>query len=255
MPRYGRKRFSYRSRSRSRVSRPLSARRIFGNRSSRSQASQIAALNRRVSKVARASRPEKKVATDMSNTVTLDSGATGSVYTAFGDVSIGKGTMDSNRVGDCIRASTKYSFQFQYYNNSTTGFHDSESAGVTVRVVMGRFKYPSLDNTFPTLDSVFTNYGSTGENYRHIAISPLVNGITEKSVILYDKLFYLTSDKNQKVLKLKSPFVTRRYDDATSNNWSNHCWCIVIVSGLYYDDDFKEYVKVTCGRKCVFTDA
>lgn len=254
---YGRKFFARKRNSRFRGyrKRTLNNRNIYGNRSSHAQANQIAALKNRVNKVYKICKPEKKVYTDMSNTVTLDSGATGSVYVAFGDSNITRGSQDSNRVGDVIRASTKYSMQFQYYNSSSTGFHDSESAGVTVRVVMGRFKQPSLDSTFPTLDSVFTYYGATGENYRHIALTPLVNGITEKSEIYHDKIFYLTSDKNQKVVKLKSPVFTRRYDDATNSSWSNHCWCIVIVGGLYYDDDFKEFVKVTCGRKTVFTDA
>lgn len=254
MPRYGRKRYTHTSRSRSRYARVLSHRRIFGNRSARSQAVQIAALNRRISKVAQISKPEKKIFIDASPTVTLDSGATGSVYTAFGDTNIQRGPNNADRVGDKIRARTRYMLSFEYNNNSTTGYHDSESSGVQVRIIMGRLKYPNVNGSYPAPSSLVWSYGESGENYSHVTVNPLVNGVTEKNFIDYDKTFYLTSDKNQKMLKLRTPWFTRRFDDAVNTDWSNHCWLIVIVGGLHYDNDFQEYVQVTASRKTVFTD-
>lgn len=254
MPCYGRKRYTHTSRSRSRYARVLSHRRIFGNRSARSQASQIAALNRRISKVAQVTKPDKKVFADMAATVTLDSGATGSVYTAYGDTNIQRGPNNSDRIGDKIRARTRYMLSFEYYNNSQTGFHDSESSGVQVRIIMGRLKYPNVNSSYPAPSSLISNYGESGENYNHVTINPLVSGVTEKNIIDYDKTFYLTSDRNQKVLKLKTPIFTRRFDDSANTDWSNHSWLVVIVGGLHYDNDFKEYVNVTASRKTVFTD-
>lgn len=254
MPRYGRKRYTHSTRSRSRFSRTLSHRRIFGNRSARAQASQIAALNRRISKVAKISKPEKKVFIDGFPTVTLDSGAVGSIYTAFGDTNIQRGPNNSDRVGDKIRACTRYRLSFEYYNNSATGYHDSESSGVQVRIIMGRLKYPNVNSSYPAPSSLVHSYGASGDNYDHVPISPLISGVTEKNYIDYDKTFYLTTDRNQKTLTLRSPLYTRRFDDAVNVDWSNHTWMVIIAGGLHYDNDFKEYVKVTASRKTVFTD-
>lgn len=120
MPRYYRAR-GYRGYRRYGRSRVLSTRNIYARRSSIAQASQIAALRRRVFKIARAAKPEKKVKTDTPQTATFSSRAGGDVHLVFSVPDIVNSSTDTGRIGDKIFRRDSWNMSFEYYNNSNTG--------------------------------------------------------------------------------------------------------------------------------------
>ena len=247
-------RYSRRYRSSRAKRSTLSTRRIFSRTGARAQANQIYALRKRVNYVYKKTKPERKVAVSGPASFSFNSGITGGVYNTYTPLAIAKGTANDQRVGDKIYCKDKYLFSLEYYNTSSTGFHDSESSGVQVRVIVGRYKTP-VDNAIGVNPSnLIQSYSNTGDGYSTSAVAPLLTNVTQSYIIDTDRTFYLTADKNQRIVKVSTKTYTRRYDDANSSN-SNHSFVLILVAGLHYDNDFKEYVKGTRIVKTVFTDA
>lgn len=232
--------------------RTLSSRNVFLHTGAKSQARQIYALNRRVSKLARAAKPEKKVKTDTPSTSTFSSRAGGDVHLVFTVPDIVNGSDDDDRIGDKIFRRDSWNMSFEYYNNSDTGYHGSESSGVQVRIICGAWKTPHHGLNTPTVDQVIDQYQTSGTGYATAGVAPLSNGVTEMCKIFSDRVYYLNTDKNQKVIKTKTPWYSCRFD---SDGSSNHAWIIVVVAGLHYDANFSEYVELAHIKKSVFTDA
>lgn len=232
----------------------LSNRRIYGHRSARSQAVQIAALRNRINKVYKAAKPERKVKIDAQPTqVPLTSDTGGQTYASFGVIPIQPAAYDTGRIGDKIWRRDTYYITAEYFNNSSTGYHDSESAGTPIRVICGRYKNKSVGSTtVPTPQTVFSMYDTTGTPSTISVISPLKNGITEEQSICYDKAFTLTSARNQKLLKVKTPWYLCRFN---SDEECNHSWLMIKAGGLHWDVNYTETVQLVVLRKTVFTDA
>lgn len=232
--------------------RTLSSRNVFLNTGAKSQAKQIAALNRKVHKIARASKPEKKVITESPQQATFSSRAGGDVHLVFTVPEIINGSGDKYRIGDKIFRRDTWNMSFEYYNNSSTGYHESESSGVQVRIICGQWRTPHNNLNTPTVDQVIDHYDTSGSGYTTAAVAPLLNGITEQCRIFSDRVYYLTSARNQKVIKTKTPWYSNRFD---ADGQNNHAFVIVVVAGLHYDSNFSEYVELSHIKKSVFTDA
>lgn len=243
-----RKRFNYRRRS------TLSNKRIYGRTSAKSQASQIAALRNRINKVYKASKPERKVLIESSaQQHPMDSSATGNISFGIGALDLSLGTADNQRIGDKVNRKDYVYLTFEYFNNSDTGYHDSESSGTPVRVIFGAYKNKQLTaGAYPSLSGLVANYTSSGADATQATIAPLMNGITEEKVIYYDKTFILSTSRNQKVLKIHSPWYSCRW---APDGVFNHTFCVVLCGNLHWDLNFTETVQCNSLRKTVFTDA
>ncbi len=251
MVRYGTRR--NRRYSRRRNSR-LSTRRIFSRTSAKSQASQIATLRNRVNKVYKSCKPEIKTIYAPPETITYSSSSVSSYYRIYPLALPTLGTGDNNRTGNKIYVKNCAVYlSMEYFNTSPTGFHDSESAGAQYRVLIGQFRSPVASTIVPSIDSLFENPGGTGAAYTQMALSPLKVGVSAQYSIIKDIRGTITSDRNQKMLKINvHPKLSYLFDvDGKTHNM----FCCLIVSGLHYDDNFKEYVKITISDKLVYTDA
>ena len=248
---YGRR---YRRRYNRYNRRNLSNRVIFGKTRAKAQAKQIAALRNRVNKVYNACKPEIKTVITSAETLSYTSESMSSYYRAYPIVSPDLGTGDKDRIGNHIRVINGVLYMScEYFNSSDTGYHGTESSGCQVRVVIGQWRSAHAGNQIPSINNVFEFPSNTGANYTQMAVSALKEGITNSNAVLRDVKFTLTSERNQKMLKIpfkpKFPYV---YDD--NGNWPN-CWVMIVVAGLHYDSDFTESVKITVSDKLVFTDA
>lgn len=249
MPRYYRRRYGKKRFYRSKV---LSQRSIYGSRSSYSQARQISALNKKVKRVWKRTKPEKKVAIDLAPViVTLSSTLAGSTESHLVPVDISNGSDDYQRIGDKVWRRDVYYLSFEYYNTSSTGYHSSESAGCQLRFILGQYKSPTNYLNSPSTASLIQNYATSGAGYTISGIAPLVNGVTEEHKIWKDLKYNVTTEKNQLRVKISTPWYSCRWKDVYNNN---HSWLLVNASGLHYDNDFTEYVEMTVTRKTVFTD-
>ena len=249
MPRKYSRRYSRRNRS-----RKLSTRSIYSNRSSRSQAHQIALLRNRINRVYRACRPEIKTVITSAHTDSFTSSSLSSYYDFYPMVVPSLGTGDKDRIGNSIRVINGLLYvSAEYYNSSDTGYHGSESSGCQVRIIIGQYNQAVAYTVTPSIGDLFEFPSNTGADYTQLAISALKEGITSKYHILRDIRFPMTSDRNQKCLKI--PFKPKLHYEWDDDGKFPNCWAAIIVTGLHYDADFTETVSITTSDKLVFTDA
>lgn len=245
----------YRRRYRKRYSRrrsTLSTRSIYSRRSGLAQAGQIAALKKRINKVYKVCKPEIKNQYNAVGNFNFNNTIAGEVSHGFGDIGMATGSDVNDRVGDKVYIKTKYYLSFEYYNNSNTGYHNSESAGCQLRVIVGRYKTSqSSSDACPPANALIDDYSSSGVNYTLAVTAPLKQRVLDDYYIDQDKVYYLTTTKNQKIIKLSTKWYTRKFDSVGSN----HSFCLVVCSGLHADTNFTEEVNYAVGRKIVFTDA
>lgn len=232
--------------------RNLSNRVIFGKTSAKNQANQIYSLKRRISAMNKKIRPEIK--THYWNAVSwnMSSDQLTNTYKSFVVDMPTAGTADDQRLGDIINIKNlQLNFTFEYYNNSDTGYHGSESSGCPVRIIIGQFK-SGAQTTVPEIAGVLEEYGNSGAAYTNQVVSPLRKSQTEFSRILKDIRFTLTSDRNQRVMRIN---VRPRNYRINYNNATNKVWIMVVSSGLHYDSDFAENIAATLSYKLAYTDS
>ena len=232
----------------------LSNRRVFGRTSAKSQASQIATLRNRINKVYKACKPEVKTIVTNSETITYTSESLSSYYRMYPMTAPTLGTGDKDRIGNHIRVLNGVLYlSMEYFNSSQTGYHNTESAGCQYRIIIGQFKSRADSLSIPSIANLLEFPSNSGPEYTQLAISPLKEGLTNSFAILKDVHGVLTSDRNQKIMKIpfkpKLPYV---WDE---DNKFNNCWACIIVAGLHYDQDYTETTKITVSDKLVFTDA
>ena len=137
--------------------------------------------------------------------------------------------------------------------NSLTGYHNTESSGCQYRIVIGQFKTAHTPTQIPGIGEIFEFPSNSGPNYTQMALSPFREGITARYKILTDIRGSLTTNRNQKMMKVpwkpSEPYVWD--EDGNFNN----CWACLLVTGLHADTDFTETVSITVSDKLVFTDA
>lgn len=173
---YGRK--TYRRRNYRR--KQLSTRTIFSKTSAKSQAKQIYALRKRVNALARINAPELKVKDTSPVSFTLNSGAWSDSYKAWTLQWPEMGTEDFQRTGSAFRVKNlMIRLNLEYYNNSATGYHASESSGTPVRVIVVRTVGPVPYNFETSLDNLLEHSGYGGTDYSARAISPFKRSLTE----------------------------------------------------------------------------
>lgn len=247
MPRYYNRRYKRRYSKR----KTTGAKNVFMNRSAKSQAKQIYSLSKRVNSVYRACKPEYKLFSGTNESYNFNSGAVGSTYQIITFNGPFTGVGDDNFTGNKTRSiALNLYFTGEYYNDSTTGYHNSESAGTPFRIVILQRKRPSQSTV--SISDILSSSSGSGADYTMQAVCPLKRGITEDFRVLKDYKFTFTITRNQKILKLKCRPNNFRWD--TSAN----CNGIVILltsAGLHWDTNFKEYVEGVCKVDYVYTDA
>nr|QTE03430.1 MAG: capsid protein [Syrmaticus ellioti CRESS-DNA-virus sp.] len=233
----------------------LSNKHVFGRTSARSQATQIAALRNRVSRVARACRPERKVllTNPSSYSFTSESISSYNHIDAFRMPALGDG--DNQRIGSVVRpVSCKLYISMEYYNSSENGYHNTESAGAQYRIiVLQRKAATSTLSSTPDIGKILQWTGGSGTYYTMAASSPFANGFSTEYKVLYDRRGTITSDSNQRMIDIYFRPQTFRYNPV--NDFLNGVYYVLLVSGLHFDSNFTEYVTMTVASKFVYTDA
>lgn len=252
MARYGTRKYR---RYRRRSNRRLSTRRIFSRTSAKSQATQIAALRNRINSVYRRVKPEVKNLVAPAINVSFSSGALSTIWFTgiFPKPDVGN-TSDVGAIGNYVRnLGCQLNSIFEYYNNSTTGYHDSESAGCQLRFIILQRKVAELYTTSYDLDEFLPNPSNTGSEYSTLCVKPLRTGITERWNVLLDRKYTMTTEKNQLSLSLRFKPKSYRFNNSNSNIF-NYVKYVIVVSGLHFDENFKEYVEGSLVSKLAYTD-
>lgn len=230
----------------------LSTRNVFSRTSAKSQAMQIYALRKKVAKINRKLKPDIKVLSGSPRVTEFTSNALANIWDGFGIIQPAVGDGNNERIGDKIyEKSLQVQMYLEYYNSSDTGYHDGESAGCTVRVFVVQHKSKGNWNSTYDLSTFLENPSTSGGAYNILPIKPFAPNVTQDWNILYNKVFTMTSTRNQKLLKFSVKPGTIRFDDDGLHNFIK---VYTVVSGLHYDADFTEYVGSTVNCKLVYTD-
>lgn len=240
------RRRSYRKRS------TLSTRNIYGHRSAKSQANQIYALRKRVFSLSSKLKPDVKILSGTPATFTFTSEALSDIWNGFGVIQPSTGGANNQKIGDKIyEKSLQIQLYSEYFNSSDTGYHGTESSGATVRVFVVQHKTKGSPNDTYAISTFLENPDNSGPAYNILAVKSFAPNITQDWRILANKVFTLTSARNQKLLKLAVKPGTIRFDASDNHNFIK---VYVVVSGLHWDADFKETVQTTVNVKLVYTD-
>lgn len=249
---YGRKRYNYRRR---RSSRNLRNSYIYGNKTAKAQAKQIATLRNRINYFARINRPEIKSKFSGSSAFTFDNSAVSNTWKVYPGVSPEAGTGNDQRTGDFIRVkSLTWYFTFEYYHDIPGTSMVPDSRGAMIRVILLQYKNPFAPTSVPNSRDLFLeNWSDSGSAYTQQSIVPLRTGITEQFRVLADRKWTITDDKNQLIKKVTIKPNNYRY---MTDGRLNNVVCCVLVSGLHWDSSvYTQYVKGTFSDKIVYTDS
>lgn len=236
----------------------LSNKNVYGNKSAKSQARQIAALRNRINTVYNRCKPEIMWKSDGTKAWTFSnrSEATGGYeYKIWGDASldIGNGNNDQQGSGDFIRSvSLSYYIAGEYSDNIAT-LASNEGRGCVLRFIVVQRKYPIASANPPSIDEIVDGYVSSGQAYELNSVRSLTRGITEKFNVLCDRKFIFTQNKNQlaKRFRVKCP-MNLRYAAGSSDY--NRVYCIMLATGLRWDSTETYEAKVAIESKYVYTD-
>lgn len=248
---YNSRKTSYRRRRR--FNRSLTTKNIFSRTKAKNQARQIYALRKRVSAISQRFRPEVKTTIVKYDGFDLDSSAYSSSYSVYTAPLPETGGDEAHRIGDFIKVKNlNFYISMEYYNNSPNGYHDSESAGSPVRIIVVQSKHPLAATYQPALNVLLRQSGYTGEDYTLRSVSPYNRGVNEDWTILYDKGFYLTTAKNQLSLTIQTKPSDMQWnaDSQTLNSY-----IFIVPSGLHHDTNFTEHIHGVIMAKLAYTDA
>lgn len=236
----------YRKKPYNRKGKVLSKGNIYRKKSAYSQARQIAALNRKISKISKLNRPEitSKVFQATKEYGKIDT-STSTVNDTFLGFMIQPGSeayynykSNSYAGGSFPAVSGQYlqiwggslKFSAQYHTASIAA---SYSANVRVVILMRKSSYNnSVATTNPA--SYIDNYTIDNSYFYHLY--PLRDGITSEVKVLYDKFFKLDVGKNvERTFKFKLP--RTRLEKMNNVNYPKYCiYGYIIVNGIDQDN-------------------
>lgn len=233
MPRYQR-RYKRRYARRS----TLSTRNIYANRSSRSQAYQIAALKRRINYVSKQCKPEVKV---LSSDVIIDSFSDNTSYGKIKVMPPEQGTGENQRVGNSWNVKNG-SFKLLINKDIASG-SELQDNGLSYRVIIVQTVAPTNSaSNVPDASNLLLNTA----NVSQCLVSPFKDGITAKYRVIKDVKSSTVS--SEKLLNIRYyPFKHEELDP------SGHQRMIYIY--VFTSSNISHIVSITATNRYVFTDA
>lgn len=207
-----------------RGNRSLSTRRIFGNKSARSQAKQIYALRRSISRVKAQCRPEvKELDSDYDNRPLRNSDVSSSTanYYRLDPPLPELGTADNQRVGNNIKIyPLKFRMTLQYREDYESqqypAFAELPTHGMQVRIFAIQAK--AAEASAPPLGDLLqtVNFDEFLDSSA-MMVQPFRTGITAKYNVLYNRVFTVSKDKPMiaRTIKIVPKIKHIRWQDST----------------------------------------
>lgn len=239
------KRMFKRYRKNFRNNRALSTRRIFNNKSAKSQAKQIYALRRTINYVKKQCKPEVKVCEtetqhDMIGLNNIYPNQTISNFKLYEPYLPNLGTNDYSRIGNLISAyALKINFSSQYKKiiNSVSTPIATKLLGTSggVRIIVLQSK--SALNNPPTLTDILESTPTSLNDSVAILNMPFKTGITARYHILYNKITYYSENQliKCKNIKLQPAERSLRWEDGYTHP-SGKFWVFLIAGGFSFVD-------------------
>lgn len=252
---YGRR---ARRRARRTRRRTLSNRSIYGSKSARSQANQIAALRNRVNRIARDNRPEVKVTYGEYGNVFNNSSTSANTWSQF--LYVPKNKID----GNTIQYKTfRLCGNLEYTDTFATSPGIDHQRTCTMRVIVYQMRAAS-NLSSPVIEDLL-DVTSTGVGYELNAYKPFKAGAGRVAKILSNRVITLSDQQPIKRfdIKIRRGMINETFLMSTETDMDNSLslaaprgsFCVAIVaSGLHWDSSFSQQVKCNLFVKIAYTD-
>lgn len=266
-----RRRYSRKGR---RGNRTLSTRRIFNNKSARSQAKQIYALKRRISRVYSRTKPEVKVV-ETGRTERMILPNIDDNHIPFSFILPQLGAEDRQRIGSVVRMVQPTLFISGKYEAVTQSnpapIYNQQilKNGAAMRIIAVQTKVPL--NTVPDINSLLhSNLSQSFQGVDNIANLriPFEIGITTRFAIIYDKVKYFSLDKPifSKRINFKPKIRNLKWDPGSGDLEFTYpvgtIFVYMIQGGLESNNvnvetEGNDYTRITVSysQKLAYTDA
>ena len=262
MVRYGRKRFH---------KRKLTTSKILANKSARAQSFQIARINRRISYLAKANRPEVRcIAREFENTFSNDTFSSNFMTTTMSPW-IGSYIIDDqasgsmNFEGNFMRTKGYYLRLISQYTDNWRDTiadvkHDA-SAGYRIVILQQRQASPITESQTQYIQAqdIFNVSTSLTSGDGNI-IRPLNSGVNAQFKILYSKEFTINRYHPTRLHRIYIPAkrllnMTKVVSSSTSSNSAKgRIHICILTGGLHWDVDYTAVIRMTGVHKLYFTD-
>lgn len=235
----------------------LSKTRVLTNTSSKSQALQINALNNKVNNMYRKLRPEFKSYYTTPAKYTFSNQAFASTWLKFhlvDELLLPQGTNNDQMTGDFAYIMPSYiQITLEYFNKLGQVMHNSKPLGGSIRFLVLRTKANMKLEGFTPSD-VLSHFGNTGAEYELNTVTPLKTGITERYQVLTDKTFTLTPIRSHFYGRIKFRGGSFRKNNQVDYLGKGAIICLIVTSGLHWDNDIEEKIEVSYSAKIAFRD-
>lgn len=225
---------------------------IYTRTSAKSQARQIVALNRRVSRVYKSLRPDTNVYLTDAQSIVFTNSSTGTVYNmttftsnSFKDAS---GTALPSLPGDSRKLYNMRLFgNVEYSDDYVQTSAVDHQRTCSFRVIIGQ--YIRTASSAVSQNSIL-EISRTGTGYELNAVRPLRDNVTSYVKILLDRPYSMSDQSPIRQLRYNFRKLLPFRTDAVDGNYHYGSFFVLLVTaGLHWDSSYSQQIKANYGLK------
>lgn len=241
MPRVYRRRRYFRRR------RTLSTRSIYNKRSSKSQANQIYALNKKVNAIARANRPDTHIMANGPISQEFTNSSLASIHKSYSSGLSPNGTYC--RLLDFSIAGT-----FEYGDNKESVPGIEVPRAGTIRLVIWQSLSSKASSSVQSMDNLI-EISNTGAGYELNTMRPFKDGVTAYVKILYDKTFTVSDQYPVRPFKVHIKNLMPMRIEQGDAKPRGEVYYGFVTSGLHYAAaSYNEHITCNFITKIAYND-
>lgn len=227
--------------------RTLSTRSIYNRRSSKAQANQIYALNKKVNAIARANRPDTYLMVNGPITQQFSNETLASVSKSYGSGLTPHGTYA--RLLDFTIAGT-----FEYADNKEAYPGVDVPRAGTIRLVIWQSLSSKASNSVQQIGNLLEISG-TGAGYELNTMRPFKPGVTSYVNILYDRTYTVSAANPVRQFKARVKKLAPMRIEAGDQKPQGEVYYGFVTSGLHYGSAaYSEYITCNFIAKLAYND-
>lgn len=227
--------------------RTLSTRSIYNKRSSKSQANQIYALNKKVNAIARANRPDTHILTSDPITQEFTNSSLATVHKSYSSGLTPNGNY-------CRLLSFKISGTFEYGDNKEAFPGIEVPRAGTIRLVIWQsLASKASANVQSMIDLI--EISNTGSGYELNTMRPFKDGVSSYVKILYDKTYTVSSEYPVRPFKVQLNKLMPMKMQTGDKGPRGAVYFGFVTSGLHYAAaSYNEHITCNFISKIAYND-
>lgn len=227
--------------------RTLSTRNIYNKRSSKSQANQIYALNRKVNAIAKANRPDTHIMTNGPISQEFTNSTLATVHKSYASGLSPNGTY-------CRLLSFTITGTFEYGDNKESFPGIEVPRAGTIRLVIWQSLSSKASGTIPAMSNLI-DISNTGAGYELNTMRPFKDGITSYAKILYDKTYTVSDQYPVRPFKVNIKNLMPMRLETGDDTPRGELYYGFVTSGLHYGSaSYSEHITCNFITKIAYND-